>query len=273
MTSLWSAQREYVPVKRWSARSPVAGGWAFANTKAVSLDGVNEYMTAAGGDVLGVAAADRRTWAFWIKIGSGSLYPTIWSKGSRAAGNKNESYIAMDATAHKLYLLLGYNGLQFYVHVTSDIALTLDTFEYWTITKNNTDLASGIKIYKSGSIVTTTTGSDTFSGYECSNVQTMRVACDFVDGVNAYFLPGSLNDFTMFNTDLTAAEVSELYNGGTSFDARTHTKAANLMAYWVMGDYTGDSTAAGGRIYDVLGNANNDLLPTNMEAADIVAYP
>lgn len=51
------------------------------------------------------------------------------------------------------------------------------------------------------------------------------------------------NDLTVWDKQLSADEVSELYNGGTRMDATTHTSAANLKAYYTFESGEGDDTS------------------------------
>jgi hypothetical protein len=47
-----------------------------------------------------------------------------------------------------------------------------------------------------------------------------------------YFYEGFLDEFAHFSTELSATEVSELFNGGMALDARDHSEASNLEGYW-----------------------------------------
>ena len=52
----------------------------------------------------------------------------------------------------------------------------------------------------------------------------------------ALFSDGNIDEITMFNAELSAGDVAELYNGGLPDNPATHSKAANLIHYWPMGD-------------------------------------
>jgi len=47
---------------------------------------------------------------------------------------------------------------------------------------------------------------------------------------------GIYDDIYVFNTALTAAEVLELYNEGSYFDPRDHSKSSNLQSWWAFED-------------------------------------
>ena len=58
---------------------------------------------------------------------------------------------------------------------------------------------------------------------------------------------------TMWNTKLTAAEVTELWNGGTPIDATTHSNATELKGYW---EFEGNGNATVGENMAINGNSN-----------------
>ena len=59
---------------------------------------------------------------------------------------------------------------------------------------------------------------------------------------------------TMWDTKLTAAEVTELWNGGTPIDATGHSQATNLKGYW---EFEGNGNATvGGEAFVLGGNSN-----------------
>ena len=86
---------------------------------------------------------------------------------------------------------------------------------------------------------------------------------------------GGYDQLTVWNTLLTADEVVELYNGGDYFDPSTHSKAANLQAWYSFGDDPGDTIGASAVIQDLSSNDRD----TNMngfggsDALSVVAGP
>jgi hypothetical protein len=78
------------------------------------------------------------------------------------------------------------------------------------------------------------------------------------------YFPGSIDEVTVFNTNLSGAQVTELYNGGATYDPTTHSLAANLVGWWRMGD--GDTFST---LQDQVDT--NDMTMTNMESGDITS--
>ena len=58
---------------------------------------------------------------------------------------------------------------------------------------------------------------------------------------------------TMWDTKLTASEVTELWNGGTPIDATGHSQATNLKGYW---EFEGNGNATVGENITINGNSN-----------------
>jgi hypothetical protein len=80
---------------------------------------------------------------------------------------------------------------------------------------------------------------------------------------------GRIFDVTYWDKELSAAEVSELYNSGTPLDANTHSAAADLAFYARFGnDPDDDATGGTGVIKDRVGGF--DGTPIGTVAGDIV---
>ena len=72
-----------------------------------------------------------------------------------------------------------------------------------------------------------------------------------------------LDEVNLWNKNLTATEVNELYNNGVIFNISSHSSHENLVSWWRMGDEDSFPT-----LYDNKGS--NDATMVNMELADII---
>jgi hypothetical protein len=83
-----------------------------------------------------------------------------------------------------------------------------------------------------------------------------------------YFL-GSIDEVSLFNVELTASQVTTLYNDGLPYTVAADT---GLIGWWRMGDgtITGDAIATFPTIPDDSTNSNNGTM-TNMTSADFEA--
>ena len=86
-----------------------------------------------------------------------------------------------------------------------------------------------------------------------------------------YMMGGNVDEPAYWGRALSAAECIEIHNSGTPIDLSTHSAAADLVSWWRMGDWPGDSTDStnpAARVYDAIGSV--DLTPTNTTAGAIV---
>ena len=77
------------------------------------------------------------------------------------------------------------------------------------------------------------------------------------------FYAGNLDEASLWDAELTATDITNIYNSGTANDLSTHAKSGNLIGWWRNGD--GDTFPT---ITDQQGNSNGAM--TNMEVGDIV---
>lgn len=74
---------------------------------------------------------------------------------------------------------------------------------------------------------------------------------------------GNVDELTIWDKALSSAEVTELYNGGTTFDARDHSASANLKHYYPLEEFFGDNLDL--LVEDIVGV--NHGTPVNMSNA------
>jgi hypothetical protein len=80
-------------------------------------------------------------------------------------------------------------------------------------------------------------------------------------------LNGNVHSVALFNTNLSGAQITSLYNGGTAFDFRQSTVSANLVSYAV----AGNGTAFGAQwTWNDLIISGATFTSQNMELADLV---
>lgn len=124
------------------------------------------------------------------------------------------------------------NSLKVYANNT----FTDQNLHHLVVTYDGSSSPSGVKIYFDGVAQSTFTFSNTLTGTTVST-------SDLEFGNR---LQGIARHGTIWNTDLSPAEVTELYNSGTPGDPTAHSAAANLVL-WIKVDGT-DTTDPGGVI-------------------------
>ena len=114
-----------------------------------------------------------------------------------------------------------------------------DNYTLITVTKSTTNAASAMKLYWNANAAgappitySNGTGSPSMS---TTNNRSWSVGSNGV--ANGEIKTGNssatvYNDLTIWNKELSASEVTELYNSGTVMDATTHSAQSNLVGYW-----------------------------------------
>tara|TARA_R110000824_G_scaffold397267_3_gene599864 strand:+ start:7629 stop:9770 length:2142 start_codon:yes stop_codon:yes gene_type:complete len=149
-----------------------------------------------------------------------------------------------------------------YIHaqVISYAAAKKGQWQHYVATYDGSNLHTGLKIYIDGvESQTTTGGGGVYNGMELT-----VSPLDIGNGNgNSYY--GDIDEVSVFDAELTQANVTELYNLGDPTDVLTSTPNPNLIGWWRMGDGATYPT-----IPDDSTNSNDGTL-INMSAADIRA--
>lgn len=117
--------------------------------------------------------------------------------------------------------------------ITKESALNTYNDGQWhqaVLTYAGTSLASGVLAYIDGAAITFNTIADTLTG-TIQNTFPFDIGAQNGTG----FFDGHLDEVAVYNTVLTAGNVTTLYNGGTVFDYRD-SGIAGLVGYWRMAE-------------------------------------
>ena len=119
-----------------------------------------------------------------------------------------------------------------------------DDYTLITITKSTSSAASAFKLYwnanaaGAGAIQTNNGASNIASNGMSSTVnKSWSVGSNGAYGSTDQIKTGNntatvYNDLTIWNKELSASEVTELYNSGTVMNAESHSAQSNLVGYW-----------------------------------------
>ena len=114
-----------------------------------------------------------------------------------------------------------------------------DNYTMITVTKSSSNSASAMKLYwnanNAGAPPITYTSGSGSPAMSTTNNRTWSVGSNGV--ANGETKTGNssatvYNDLTIWNKELSASEVTSLYNSGTVMDATTHSAQSNLVGYW-----------------------------------------
>ena len=135
------------------------------------------------------------------------------------------------------------------------------------VTYDGSSTAAGLTVYVDGSSEPLDIDTGTLTGSILTS-ETMSIGSRGSTTPGAFY-NGRIDEVSMFNIELSAAQITELYNAGVPDDVLTHSAAANLDAYYRLGDGA-DAVGATPVVNDLSGNGYG-LDQANLEAGDFAA--
>jgi hypothetical protein len=221
---------------------PASGGTPAFNTYSVDLDGTNDYI------VVG-ASSD-------FSFGTGDFTISQWFKADVIAGGGNNYYTLFDFrgsasdTAPTLYMsqqsgyrLYAYNGSTVVNYNTTP---SVGQWHHVAYTRSGT---TGT-IYFNGTNVASGTDS---ANYNMSN-PSPRIGAP-PSGVTGQYVDGKIDEVAIFNSALSASDITAMYNSGIPADI----SSLNPVGWWRCGD---NDSGTGTTITDQ-GSGGNDGTLTN----------
>jgi hypothetical protein len=209
-------------------QSDGTGAAAPFNQYSVDFDGTNDYMVASQNSAINITGSV--TLSAWIKLDSLGLFQGIISKRS-ASGTNYQFYI------RNTNVLSFYDGTGV---VNDSVALTSGSWIHVAVVVNGSNLT----FYRNGS------ASATGSGVSVSS-NTADLTVGEVNGSS--FLNGKVDECAVFDTALSASDISAIYNSGVPDDLTSYSP----VGWWRMGDNDGGT---GTTITDQGSGGNNGTL-------------
>ena len=225
---------------------------SFNNIYSTNFDGVDDYvaMGATGMD----SAKNTGSISAWIKL------ETIGASGYMAkmfGDSNNQIQVLYHAFNNELRCNYKAGGTT----TTATLSDAIEGDGLWHHITGTWDSSGSVKIYLDGTLKDTTSISGTFSGsFTLASIGAAQSGGDY--------WKGNIDEVVIFDTELTASQVSDLYNDGLPFNPQP---VANMIGYWRMGDggIVGDPIATYPTIVDETGNNNGTM--TNMASTDFEA--
>jgi len=166
------------------------------------------------------------------------VYPTATGTGAAEAVLSTEK---TSSTSRGFYLSL-FIGNEFRWQVSTD-GSSKDSLDSGTILLNQwshvaaTWNQSTMSLYVNGSLVDTINTVNATGTFTTTN----NIFIAKRDS-SAGFFPGSISNASIWNTDLTSAQVTELYNEGLPSDLNSHSAYSNLVSWWQLGENSSFAT-------------------------------
>lgn len=225
-------------------RETAVASWS--NALSVNFDGSNDHAVCGQpADIVGINhAATGRTYSVWAKPNAATVDATFFS-----VAEQTNRPVQLYSNSGQPTAFIGSNTMAY------GVAMTSGTWYHLVITTNG---AASTKLYVNGVDRATTTAG------------TVATALDVLMGARrnsgntgtAWLGACNVDEVTVWDVGFSAGEVTALYNAGDPANPAEHSRAANLIHYWPMGD--GDTYPT---LADLIGVA--DCTMTTMASNDI----
>lgn len=234
------------------------------NLKAISFDGTNDHVLVPDQDEFSFGDGSGNdkpftfsAWVFVEDVTGGDEGPFI-TKG-QVGGGTNIEYLFKHASGLlRAFIYRGDNtGTNNRIKLQADAASISDaTWTHVVLTYDGSLSENGLKFYTNGLATAATAGKDadySGGGGTRNSTQPLIIGKTNNAGANAaQTYEDKMADVCIFNKELSATEVSELYNGGRVKNMLKATTYGDLISWWKMGDDL-DTTTTGGIIDYVSG--------------------
>jgi len=224
------------------------------------FDGINQFVEVPDADDLsfGDGVTDQAfslsTWVYLDSFGS--------TFNGMIVNKTNEYRIRLTSGGVLLFELLSNPSNRIGRRYNTLAGGDLSTWLNIVCTYDGSKTSAGMKIYINDvQVDNANQNAGTYTGMINTSASLKFMGADYIDG--------NANHFSVIGKELSAAEVTELYNGGLPIDITTASFASDIVSHWAM-DKRDDPTTI---VNDIIGT--NDGTPFNMSAANLdeVNYP
>ena len=197
---------------------------SFTNTKSILLDGVDDFVTM--GDALDFERTSAFSISAWVKRGSTGVNDTIASK-MESSGSYRGYFLYITSSNKIRFILRNVNTTSNRLFVDSTSSITSGNWNHILVTYDGSSSGSGVKIYING-VSDTVTTSGTLSA-------TILNSSPFNIGArngNSLFATATIDEVSVFNSELSSSDVTSIYNGGVPNDI----SSLSPLSWWRCGD-------------------------------------
>jgi len=202
---------------------------SFENTKSILLGGIDDYVDCGDNDNLsfGNGSTDSPfSISAWIKMTDTSGFRIL----NKYAGTINE-YQFGTGGAEKLQFIL-FDNTSTFLNRGRLYDTVLSTGQWYNVVATyngvgGTNAQNGIKLYIDGVRVDDTTISG--GSYNAMGNKTTPV---YIGRLDTSYADGNIDEVSIFNTELSASDVTSIYNGGVPNDI----SSLSPLSWWRCGD-------------------------------------
>lgn len=233
--------------------SPNTSSTPFSSTISTIFDGVDDYVDMGNASTLNFDRTDPFTFSFWVKRNSFNANHVVIGKAN-SSGNRRGYFINLNS-ANRVVIQLRNNitSNSFRLNVQSTTLINTSNWYHIAITYDGTSTVNSFEIYINGNsdIVTNKVGTLSATIQNPAPFYLGRLATLYADV--------TLDEVSVFNSVLSASDISSIYNSGTPNDI----SALSPIHWWRMGENDTYPT-----INDNAGSVNGTM--QNMSSASFV---
>lgn len=237
----------------WDDRATLFPAPSLTNAFSILFDGINDSLEF--GDVFLFDRTNQWSWSMWVKPNNIAARYTLYSKTTNDANVYGWVWY-IEATSGVIFTQV--RTASTLRSFTFSLPVAAASWNHVAMTYDGGSNLDGMRVYINGNVDTTPT-SQSLAGTLLVNQTSMLARRN-----TAFEYPGNIDEFTVWDTALSPAHITELYNAGSPTDPTTHSQSGNLVNYYTMGD---------GDTFPVIGDnvGTDDGTMINMTASDIVA--
>lgn len=235
-----------------SSGSPGGGSTPFANQYSVNFDGANDYMSIPDADIFSMGNGSGTDNAFsisvWFMGDHANDLSTFYFATKDNGGNREWAFRTVSSQIH--FFAFGTGGG--YIGRKYSTNLNINQWYNAVVTYDASKASSGIKLYLNGTRVDDADyASGTFTASKNTNAEVRLASLQ----VNTTFSNGIMDELAIFNTELSASDISTLRGGASAGTLGVPADISSLspVGWWRMGDGSDGSGNADGTLVNIGG--------------------
>lgn len=233
----------------------IGGAAGFSNTLSTTFDGVDEQVQRGNTTSFAFERTSAFSLSIWFKIASLSTQSFMSKRGSSGVG-----YVLSMGSTGRISLILEGSGGDSLEFDSPSGTITTGSWHNIIATYDGTSTLSGARVYFDGVLQAKENTTDTLSTSMLAGTREFKIGAH---GTAGALFDGNIDEPSVWNAELTSADVTSIYNSGVPTDLLTHAKTANNIAWWRAGD--GDSSPTW-----TDNKASENMTMTNMNSSNFV---
>lgn len=233
---------------------------AFTNRYKLNFDGSGDYATTAYYQ----PSTTELSYSFWTNS-SDTTSSMTWLASSPTSGNGGGFRIITPSNTKAFYVLVADGSSQYLNNnvggTNASLAIRDGNWHHVVFSINGTAVKIWIDGGSGGSPTHTDTSTVSYVGNATTPLYFGKNGAN-----NSYYLNGSLDEVAVFEYELSATQVANIYNSGTPVDVGSFGLNLSPAGYWRGGD---NDNGTGSTVTDIGSGGNNATLSGNASIAGI----